>query len=78
MLSWDSVFEDEGGGHYQRPLPSSHQISSSHLDTMWEQGTEAMGIAEGRVKGCFFTEHQETMEKGSGAGAAASRCKEVG
>lgn len=43
-----------GGGWGALPgapafLPSSPQLSSSHLDTMWEQGTEARGIAEGRV-----------------------------
>lgn len=31
------------------PLPSSPQLSSSHLDTMWEWGTGARGIAVGRV-----------------------------
>lgn len=31
------------------PLPSSSQLSSSHLDTMWERGTGARGIAVGRV-----------------------------
>lgn len=46
----DGEFEPGGGGgHHQGPLLSSPQLSSSHLDTMWEQGTEAKGIAEGRV-----------------------------
>ncbi len=50
VLSWDGVFvAGGGGGHYQGPLPSSPQLSSSHLDTMWEQGSEATGIAEGRA-----------------------------
>lgn len=50
LLRWDGAFEAEGGGgHNQGPLPSFPQLSSSHLDTMWEQGTGARGIAEGRV-----------------------------
>lgn len=55
LQSWDVFCQDGafepkgGGGHHQGPLPSSPQLSSSHLDTMWEQGTEAKGIAEGRV-----------------------------
>lgn len=53
-VRWDGAFEAEGGGgHNQGPLPSSPQLSSSHLDTMWEQGTEARGIAEGRVRVCW-------------------------